>query len=757
MRIKAPFHKILLGVSIVLLSIAVQVEPVEAATWLVDTAVDEQDGSCADDDCSLRDAILVAAPGDTVAFATTLSGQTILLTSGQVDVDKSLTITAAGLDFPVRISGNHTNRVLWVHPGAVVTLSGLAIVDGDSGDTFGGAGILNEGTLTVAGCSITGNTTPDNGGGIHNYATMTISGGASVSGNSAGYGGGIRNDNDGSLTIVDTTISDNLAAFGGGIDNYSGSMSMTISSLERNTATYYGGAITTSAAATIEGSTFRDNSAQSGGGVDNHGLGVNLILTLCTFTNNTASVNGGGMITDEGSVEVNSCTFDGNSAAIAGGGVFVGTTGTATINDSALTGNTASSLMGGYGGAIEVNGTLDLNRSTLSGNTALYNGGAIENWDGALTTSDCTFDTNDAATGGAVNNNSNGTATIRHSTFKGNTADIAGGAVYNDNNSTMTIDNSTLVANIASYEGGGVYNVSGEVTINNSTFDSNPAGSGGSINNHATLSFRNTIVASPWGNDCVNSGTIAENVNNLVTDGSCDAMLLGDAGLGPLQNNGGLTETCELLPDSPAIDAGDDMTCLAVDQRHYARPVDGGSGSVVCDVGAYEYGSTPLAALVANFAARPMGESISITWETVSEFDLAGFNLYRALSSDLEDRVLLAFVPAQSPGSSQGALYSYDDQTVPAGATYWYWLEAIDLDGATTLYGPVSATLQAPTAVTVAYLESATPAGAYRTAIPVGVAVLATLAMVVGLSLSQRRRVVCRPLRDRPGPIVPPN
>ena len=38
----------------------------QAATLTVNTLIDENDGSCSDVDCSLRDAIQVAAAGDTI-------------------------------------------------------------------------------------------------------------------------------------------------------------------------------------------------------------------------------------------------------------------------------------------------------------------------------------------------------------------------------------------------------------------------------------------------------------------------------------------------------------------------------------------------------------------------------------------------------------------------------------------------------------------------------------------------------------------
>ena len=58
--------------------------------------------------------------------------------------------------------------------------------------------------------------------------------------------------------------------------------------------------------------------------------------------------------------------------------------------------------------------------------------------------------------------------------------------------------------------------------------------------------------------------------------------------LGPLQNNGGPTDTQALGAGSPAIDAGDPATCSATDQRGVARPQ-----RARCDIGAFEYVPPP--------------------------------------------------------------------------------------------------------------------------------------------------------------------
>ncbi len=110
--------------------------------------------------------------------------------------------------------------------------------------------------------------------------------------------------------------------------------------------------------------------------------------------------------------------------------------------------------------------------------------------------------------------------------------------------------------------------------------------------------------------------------------------------------------------------------------------------------------SSPSAVALVSFEARPVDNHILVTWQTLSEFDNAGFNLYRS-TDPAGPQTLLAYVPSQAPGSTVGAAYSYEDLAVEPGQTYWYWLEDVSLSGATTLHGPVSATVQAPTAVTL--------------------------------------------------------
>jgi len=113
----------------------------------------------------------------------------------------------------------------------------------------------------------------------------------------------------------------------------------------------------------------------------------------------------------------------------------------------------------------------------------------------------------------------------------------------------------------------------------------------------------------------------------------------------------------------------------------------------------------PLAVTLATFEAVQTAEGVVVLWETVSELHNLGFNLYRSQTA-VQPETLLAFVPSQAPGSAGGFSYSYLDTTVQAGETYWYWLEDVDTYGVTTMHGPVSITVGAPTAVRLAQLDA---------------------------------------------------
>jgi len=125
---------------------------------------------------------------------------------------------------------------------------------------------------------------------------------------------------------------------------------------------------------------------------------------------------------------------------------------------------------------------------------------------------------------------------------------------------------------------------------------------------------------------------------------------------------------------------------------HFSADVDTSVNTYwyVDDVSFYRCTWPPDYVRLARFEARPEGAAIHVEWETVTEIDNLGFNLYRADAPDGPYAKLnRELIPSQAPGSPVGAVYVWLDVTVQIGRTYYYRLEDVDIHGNTTLHGPV--------------------------------------------------------------------
>jgi hypothetical protein len=247
---------------------------------------------------------------------------------------------------------------------------------------------------------------------------------------------------------------------------------------------------------------------------------------------------------------------NGSAPGDNGGGVLNegGNSATLRLSDCIVTGNSAD-----FGGGIfNLNGTLTVDNCTISGNVAAFSGGGIENSasDAAanLTITNSTISDNSAAAndGGGILNGAAGTVAsvasviVSNSTLSGNSATANGGAIANvsdvvPNAARATITNSTISNNSATFNGGGIYNQGA-----------------------AELQIGNTILnAGSSGANIFNGGRATSLGYNLSSDDGAGVLtgtgdlINTDPLLGPLQDNGGPTFTHELLPGSPAIDAGD--------------------------------------------------------------------------------------------------------------------------------------------------------------------------------------------------------
>ncbi|MGI6740027.1 MAG: choice-of-anchor K domain-containing protein [Brevefilum sp.] len=157
------------------------------------------------------------------------------------------------------------------------------------------------------------------------------------------------------------------------------------------------------------------------------------------------------------------------------------------------------------------------------------------------------------------------------------------------------------------------------------------------------------------------------------------------------------TVTCDL--ETSLQDQGSDSTARWTIEIPVT--VTGGDKENTVTVSAATYDPTPgnntatatcdsTAACMVSFEAVNAEDGILLTWETASEVDNLGFNLYRAEDPELpRQKINPGLIPSTNPGSNLGSAYEYLDADLAAGE-YFYWLEDLDFALSRTLYGPIS-------------------------------------------------------------------
>ena len=594
----------------------------------VTKTTDTNDGAC-NSDCSLREAVAAAnasVEASQINFDSQLFSvsQTIILTSGELVIadNHRLTISGTGANL-LNISGNNQSRVFKINRDAVVQFNGITVSNGN------GAGDFDSG----------------NGGGIYvspngSNTTLTLNN-VTVRNNRGLAGGGIYIFGAATVNINNSTFTENTATYnygGGGIYLYLGALNITNSFINKNAATFVngggGGGIavgTSSATFSITNSFISENTADSAAGISAGGTGT---ISGSTITNNRATRSAGGLYSG-GILNLIDSTISGNTVSDSsgsGGGIF--NFGRLTLNNSTVTGNSAA-----VGGGISTSGGLNATGLNLSGNTSSKDGAGIYANAGGTTalpvtlTNSIVSENNASGFGGGIynrdtfnlvnttvkNNSSSvggagifnvflnvGTATLSAtgSTISGNTSNAGGGGIANQTG-TVNLTNSTVSSNTARGVGGGISNnTNGKINLTNATIAFNIAtiGTGGGVNNSGNpVNALNTIFASNTAgnalapsdfNGALNSQgyNLLSTTNGITITGTTAGNLINvEPLLAPLADNGGVTQTNALGPNSPAIDAGDPANVLATDQRGVSRPLDGdGNGSLRTDIGAFE-------------------------------------------------------------------------------------------------------------------------------------------------------------------------
>ena len=399
-------------------------------------------------------------------------------------------------------------------------------------------------------------------------ATFQLINGVILKGGYAGIGQPDPNARD--CDLYETTLSGNINTPGDDTDNCY--HVVTSSECDLNTV--------------LEGFTITGGYANgsfphdSGAGMLNSGSSP--AVTNCTFTSNTASSNGGGMLNYYNSnPTVTNCTFTGNTVSNSGGGMYNYSGSDPNVTNCIFTGNQAE----WGGGMLNYNSNPELTDCTFTSNTASSNGGGMLNgYLSSPTVTNCTFSNNTAHSGhlggGGMFNYENSSPTVTNCTFTGNTTTEFGGGMFNAWGSNPTVTDCTFSNNIADSNGGGMYNYASNPTVTNSILWGNIAQTGPQIyGGSPTVTYSN--VEGGWG------GT-----------GNIDA----DPCFVDANNPDPNLRNLRLAPGSPCIDAGDNTAVpasvlkdLAGKLRYADDPCTpdtgnaGMTGRPVVDMGAYEF------------------------------------------------------------------------------------------------------------------------------------------------------------------------
>lgn len=279
---------------------------------------------------------------------------------------------------------------------------------------------------------------------------------------------------------------------------------------------------------------------------------------------------------------------------------------------------------------------------------------------------------------------------LDHVTVSGNEAGAAAAMLVQG----LTLVNSTVSANVSTGSYPAIITGRRTVVENSTIAHNSPGGLGGA----SPTILRNSIVAANGtGPNC--AGAVANYTRegrNLADDDSCgdlSTMLIAEARLDSLRDNGGPGMTNALLAASPALDAGEACT-VSEDQRYVAR-------GERCDIGAFEFIDFTAVAL-----GTDPGASVSPVngWVVVSGAAQCSRDERIALQVDVEQ--------PQRVGRGQAVVRGTGTATIDCRAAGGAWSVAVAPAGGSFAAGAANVT--ARTAETARWVTPASITGQVR-------------------------------------------
>lgn len=548
-----------------------------------------------------------------VVFSPNLSNSTINLSNSAVFISGTENLTIDGGTNNIIIDGNINSVTPGVFrktkPGSI-TLKNLTIQNA----TNTAVAVL-DGSAIIDSCTFRNNNTAinisngdynlDSGAAINALVdtNLTISN-STFESNTAYHEGGAIYSGSEVLTIDNSTFTNNAvtadsggAIFSAAKHSYISNSTLSKNSAGRNGAGLVLASLGTESSARIVNSIIKENSIDGSSHASTSG-GAFISVKNFTLENSTISENSGvfaaGLLaigsSDSSKITIIDSNISNNSAVQVGGAYFTNID-EINISNSIISGNSASHDIGGCD--FQSMNKVNINSSTISGNSAAYQtGGLYFSAMNAINISSSSISENTAGSraGGLFCLNVNN-IDINSSTISGNTAQRGGGLYFIQTEDT-NITNSTISGNSAAQEGGGAsfYYAYG-INISDTTITNNSARNTGGISTRDSNypMIQNTILSGNTAtqgaiNDIaiINSNSNGNNILGMGVQGYIpEDIRTDDPRLEALANNGGLTKTHALLPDSPAIENGSSI--YSKDQRGSQRGVNG-----KYDIGAYE-------------------------------------------------------------------------------------------------------------------------------------------------------------------------
>ena len=421
----------------------------------------------------------------------------------------------------VSINSSTFNQSIALNSGGVVHAhrhSRVVINDSNfthnAADYGGVARIYDNSKARIVQCNFKNNQASTAGGAMAAYISSTLAvedssfthntaniGGVSIvfqpklPGSRLSVGNTAELDIEGSILDINTSVfHNNYADYGGVLYIQASTATVNSSTLNYNTARFFGGVIIANAKSTLtlNMNNISHNTAKKRGGVMSLNDESNANIKCNVFMSNNAQTKGGVFAIQESKAHISNTTFKSSTVAGGIGGAIYASNSSLQIEYSSFIGSNASS----NGGAVHVewNTTLVTVRCNFTNNTAKDNGGALffkNNSQGTVVY--CILQKNVAKNGGGLAALSNCSVyfkrealTSHHNVsltqIQSNYARISGGGIYLSNSSIYFRAETNICCNQAVNSGGGINALKSYIKFgSNIQFDNNRAENGGGI------------------------------------------------------------------------------------------------------------------------------------------------------------------------------------------------------------------------------------------------------------------------------------